>query len=253
MKKEVWLIFLFTGLFSSFVWWRYTVASNTTVSHMHAALIRDLSDSIPARNQCSGIEGISRRVLDMPEMGTGSTITLVVTGDEGTALEPRRLKEFSVRKSGRIIEGQQADNRAKETLLTGIKDECEKVTEVPNVSPIFLSILRTVEHLQEKGGPADKRLVFVQTDGEEFNDEKIKSALNARPGSPIKTSAKINNDNVRVIFCGIAETTGATQGNKAQRKSRDRNWQRAERIREVWKSVFTNPDLVRFEPFCSEN
>jgi hypothetical protein len=51
----------------------------------------------------------------------------------------------------------------------------------------------------------------------------------------------------------MAETVGATadNDNKVHQKSRKRDSARADRLREIWGKLFTNPELVVFEPYCA--
>jgi hypothetical protein len=245
------ILFVVLGLcaITSFGYWRHLVAAKPHAVAQFG-IIQDTSDSIPA--DCGRVIGLTERALGMPETGEGSTISLFTLGDKATANEPRLLGEFRVPVIHLVIEGQRATAREKQELLSKIKDRCGDASEI-QVSPIFQAVKRGVEHLQTVGDAGDSRHLFVQTDGEETENLQIRRALNDEPGVKDKLPFPIQNRGVNVIFCGMAETVGEVAGNdnRVQQKSRQRDSKRADRIREVWAQLFTSPELVRFEPYCS--
>lgn len=236
---------------TTFGYWRYTAAGQ---SHAVAqfAFIQDPSDSIQAN--CERVVGFAERSLAMPDTQEGSTITLFALGGPATANEAQMLSEFRVPVIRRVIEGQRAAAREKEALLSSLQSRCAEV-EQTRVSPVFQGVKRGVEHLQTVGAPGDTRYLFIQTDGEETENTQIKKALNGARGAMRNLPPPIKNAGVHVTFCGLAETVGATVGNdnKVSRKSRNRDPARADRLREVWGKVFTNPELVTFEPYCARD
>jgi hypothetical protein len=151
----------------------------------------------------------------------------------------------------RVIEGQRAANREREALLTKVRHGCESLGET-KVSPVFQAVKRGVEHMKSVGNTIDQRYLFVQTDGEETVNPGIQSALNSRAAKQ-SFAGTINNVGVNVTFCGIAETIGEAppQKGKPRQRSKMRDQGRSDRLREVWTKVFTNPELVTFEPYCS--
>jgi hypothetical protein len=238
------------GLFgvTTFGYWRYQAGARA-VPIAQFAFIQDTSDSI--KDDCGRIEGFTKRALAMSETGSGSKISLFALGTAETANEPRLLGEFDVPVIRRVIEGQRAANREREALLTNLRNKCSGLGET-KVSPIFQAVKRGVEHLRSTGAPYDRRYLFVQTDGEETENGQIKAALKLSPGATGKLPRIINNEGVHVAFCGLAETVGEVNIDQAKHhKSRQRDEQHSDRLREVWSRVFTNPDLVSFEPFCA--
>jgi len=234
---------------TAFGYWRYRVgAEHRPVAQF--AFIQDPSDSIAA--DCDRTVGLVERALAAPEVGEGSTITMLALGDEKTANEPRWLGHFEVPVIRRVIEGQRASAREKQDLLANVRKRCSEVKETLR-SPIFVGLKRGVEHLKVTGSPEDSRHLFIQTDGEEFDNKAIMEALNQRPGARAILPSPIDNAGVDVKFCGMAETVGQIAGadRRVQRKSRPRSEERADRLREVWLKLFTTPDLVSFEPYCS--
>lgn len=246
--KPALLILLGLTTITTFGYWRYSAAAKPHAAAQFA-LIQDPSDSIQA--DCSRVVGLAERALAMPDTQEGSTITLLALGSPATANEAQMLGEFQVPVIRRVIEGQRAAAREKQALLSGLQNRCAEVQQT-RVSPIFQALKRGVEYLHSVGTPGDSRYLFVQTDGEETENEQIKKALNGARGAGRHLPPPIQNAGVRVTFCGLAETVGATVGNdnKISQKTRNRDPARADRLREVWGKVFTNPELVTFEPYC---
>ena len=234
---------------SAFGYWRYKVMGESR-GRAQIAIIRDTSDSI--RNDCSQVVGLAERGLELPDIDTGSEITLFALGDDKTANEPRLLGEFRVPVIRRVIEGQRAAARERENLLNGLSKRCGEI-EQTQVSPIFQAIKRGVEHLRSVGSPDDSRYLFIQTDGEETVNLQVKRAIDA-PNTKLNLPTPIQNAGVRITFCGMAETVGTAVAadNKVRHMSKQRDAQRSDRLREVWLGVFTDPQLVNFEPFCSK-
>jgi hypothetical protein len=52
----------------------------------------------------------------------------------------------------------------------------------------------------------------------------------------------------------LAETTGDTTkaGGKIGRMTKLRDPKRIDRLREVWALLFTHPEIVAFEPYCTK-
>ncbi|MDT4955652.1 MAG: hypothetical protein QOJ02_3790 [Acidobacteriota bacterium] len=247
--KGMLAIFLGVCAITTFGYWRYCVAGQPHAVAQFG-FIRDPSDSIP--NDCGRIVSLAERALAMPETGEGSTITLFVLGNKATANEPQLIGEFQVPVIHRVIEGKRAANREKQELLTRIKNQCSEIKEI-RVSPIFQAVKRSVEHLQTVGAAGDSRYLFVQSDGEETENLQIKNALNGAPVKASELPAPIQNRGVHVTFCGMAETIGEVPDNNqvVHRKSKERDSKRADHLREVWAKLFTSPELVSFEPYCS--
>jgi hypothetical protein len=234
---------------TGFGYWRYQAsAQNRPVTQFE--FIQDPSDSISA--DCSRTVGMVERALAMPDVGQGSTITMLALGDESTANEPRWLGRFEVPVIRRVIEGQREESRAKQALLANIRNRCGEVKQTVR-SPIFVGLKRGVEQLRSVGAPDDLRYLFIQTDGEEFDNKAIMAALNEKVGTPATLPSPIRNDGVHVTFCGMAETVGSVTDSQHRNhhKSKLRDASRADRLTEIWTKLFTHAELVRFEPYCA--
>src|ERR1043165_8404402 len=247
--KPILIIILGLTTGATFGYWRYSVAGRPhTVAHF--AFVQDPSDSI--QTDCGRIVGLAERALSMPDTKEGSTITLFALGNPETANEAQMLGAFQVPVIRRVIEGQRAAAREREALFSGLQSRCAEVRQT-RVSPVFQALKRGVEYLHGVGAPDDSRYLFVQTDGEETENAQIKKALNGERGALRYLPPPIQNAGVHVTFCGMAETVGATadNDNKVHQKSRKRDSARADRLREIWGKLFTNPELVVFEPYCA--
>ncbi len=229
----------------AFGYWRYKEADLAKPA-AHVVIIRDLSDSIP--DDCAPVVNLTKRALTLDGVGGSSTITLLGTGSKATANEPQKLEQLLVPDIKLVIEGKRRADQRRSELIDKMKGRCAE-TRTTKASPIFQAVKRGVEHLQGLGNGEAQRYLFVQTDGEEYANTQIMKALNQRPGTKLALPSPINNEGVRVVFCGIAETTvDMSAGGKLRPPAEDR----AERRREVWGGLFVRPELVSFEPFCGE-
>lgn len=234
---------------AGFGWWRYQVGKQRHAAH--GAILRDRS--ISSRNGCDCISNLADRMIALPGMGDGSTLTLLSTGDQATVNEPILLGRHALPENRMVMEGRPAYILKKEQLLASVREECDRAAPT-GVSPLFLAIKRGIEHLTTAGcGSESDCYLFVQTDGEENSNLEIKKALNdasRRSSTPI---AKIENDHIRIVFIGMAEKA-AISANAGRRGNTwmERDPRRIDRLREVWASVFTRPSFVTFEPYCVE-
>ncbi len=62
----------------------------------------------------------------------------------------------------------------------------------------------------------------------------------------------INNEGVDVVFCGLAVTAGrmVDPPGREIRRTLPRDPGREDRLRQIWRSLFTRREAVRFEPYC---
>ena len=63
----------------------------------------------------------------------------------------------------------------------------------------------------------------------------------------------LDNEGVEVSFCGLAITAGRIVNPSGREilKSPLRDSGHDDRLRQVWRSLFTRPELVKFEPYCA--
>lgn len=217
----------------------------------HAAIARDRSDSVQSTCKCS--EYLVKEAMKAPGMIKDSTVTLIVSGDESTADEPVLIGTEKVPFSRKVIEGRQAANRQQDALASDLGQKCS-AKPITKRSPLVLLVRRSVERLREAGcgRTTNQCLLYVQTDGVETTEPELAKLINGRTKEVKPESIpKIDNAGITVIFFGISETIGEREekGHK-KRFTRTRDTNTADLLRDAWRSVFTTPETVRFEPFC---
>lgn len=216
----------------------------------HALVLFDSSDSV--LGNCSSVAVLSRVAFKLPQMQSGSTLTISATGGESTANEPRMTGTYLVPISNKAFEGEKQGKQKQEDLLTDIKEKCDQ-TPAAKTSSIFLGLKSGVEQLKSKGcNDKANCIVFVQSDLQENVEPQIKAAINGSKAGASKLPAPIDNRGIRVTICGISETKGLVKesnGNSRQ-LTRNRNAERSDLIRQVWGGLFTEPQLVTFSSFC---
>jgi hypothetical protein len=217
----------------------------------HAVVIDDWSES--TLSDCSKTVELGRKAINSPQMEQGSTVTFLLTGDAATANEPRNLGAFPVPVSMKALEGEHISSEDQEKILSVVKAKCEQ-TPPAQTSSIFLAFKSGAELLRNQGCKlgAAKCQIFVQSDLQENTESQIKAALSGSAGALKKLPAPIDNRGIRVTVCGIAETKGTvTENKKARTLTPNRTAQQSDLIRHVWSGLFAEPQLVSFNPFCS--
>jgi hypothetical protein len=196
---------------------------------------------------------LAKRALESPHVSEGSTLSVTITGDETTANEPLLLARYKIPVSRRVLDGRSTTARQVEEKLADLNVKCGKVAQTKK-SPIFLAVKRAVEELRSTGCNAHSHCaVYVETDLEESADTQIRAALNSVTQAKQVLPAPINNEGIDVVIYGIAETNGLKNDETGKTRSftRVRDSKRVDRLREVWSGLFTNPELVIFEPHCT--
>jgi hypothetical protein len=245
--KIIILLLICSGAVIGVGLWRYSVAGKSKAAH--SVIVRDRSDSVLSGCNCT--QALSRRAFSDPQNGAGSTITVTVTGDATTAGEPKMVASIEVPTTRQVLEGRQASTQHKEKLLDDIKTACESIPQA-KVSPILIAVKRGIEHLRSRGcGPDSECTVYVQTDLEETGDPQLSAALKSVSNKQVLASP-INNEGIKIVISGTAETASISAGSngRTHQITRPRNLQRIEHLQSVWKSLFSNPDRVMFEPHC---
>lgn len=208
--------------------------------------VQDISDSVP-RTECLG--HFLENVFVNYKNYTKITMLTFATGDKTSSNEPKLITENHLETKADLVKGRNAGEIRFNEMTTTIKQSWEKVVPTKE-SPIFQGVARAIEQTQShyKGDHIDY-VIYVKTDLEETVSPELKDALNSDSKSKKKLTnlPKINNDKVQVIFIGVAETLGENLGST---KTRLRTPQKVEYLQQVWLSLFTKPELVRFEPFC---
>lgn len=246
--KLVLMVVACMGIVAGGIIWHSTTKAKPNPAH--AVVIYDRSDS--KQCGCDCVVGLAKQALTAPNMGRGSKLVVTATGDETTANEPIEVVRYDVPSIRGALE-QGDEQKEVQKVLDDLKGKCNKVKQT-TASPIALSIKRGIEQLKSLGCNGDSQCsVYAETDLEETADMQIKGALNHAPKTKQTPMTPIfQNDGISILICGVSETTGLTSvdSGKPRRLTTDRDPQRADRIREVWKPTFTQQQLVSFSPFC---
>ncbi|CAN5296236.1 hypothetical protein BH20ACI2_BH20ACI2_02130 [soil metagenome] len=214
----------------------------------HSLVLVDSSDSV--LGNCASVAVISLQVFKLPQMQPGSTLTISSTGDESTANEPRKIGTYPVPVSNKAFEGVKQAKQRQEDVLAEIKNSCEQMPSA-KASAIFLGLKNGIELLKSKGcNDKANCTAFVRSDLQENVEPQIKAAISG--GKVTKLPAPIDNRGIHVAICGIAETKGLVKelNGKARQLTQNRNAESSDLIRQVWRALFAEPQLVTFSSFC---
>lgn len=231
--------------------WRLRTSDPSQIAH--SVIVRDRSDSVKSGCDCTA--ALVKRSFVDANAGSGSTIVVTVTGDAASAGEPKLLTSGQVPTTRQALEGREAIPKLRAKMADDIKAACNKQPHT-TVSPIFIAVKRAVEHLRALGcGKSSECKVFVQSDLEETSDSQIKAAINSTGDNKVPLPEPVNNDGIKIIISGVAETAGESAGAGTAKRPLTplHNPQRADQIHEVWSKLFTNPERLTFEPYCPKN
>jgi hypothetical protein len=236
--------------FVSFVGWRVHIMRHRTVSRFE--LVYD--PSLSFTGGCESLAGAAEAVLSSPSLSADSTLTVLVLGEPSTAYEPRRLAKYATPSDRKVIEGRHASTERKQHLLEDLRARCRSVRPTL-VTPIYLAVKQAVADLRAGGCKADSRCeLWVSTDLEENGDRAIEAKVDGRRGSRKSLPELLDNDGIKVKFCGFAEKAGHLVGTSGReiRKAVPRGAHRDERLQAVGRSLFASSELVSFEPYCPQ-
>jgi hypothetical protein len=138
---------------------------------------------------------------------------------------------------------------ADEAFLHDLDQACRQAAQPTEASPVFLGVKRAVELLKERCQAGAGCALLVNTDGEERAENSIKAAINGDRRARSRFPAPIENAGIRISFCGLASTVGSVRTSTGGHQySPARDPARADRIRDVWTSLFTEPAAVGLHP-----
>lgn len=213
----------------------------------HAAIVRDRSDS--TTSGCPAIGGLAGECLRSGQTGRFSTIIALATGDRRSNDEPVEFARLSQVRWSSVRDGRSSADRRDAALIAELVSRCER-SGTTDRSPIYLAIRRALEELRALGCREENRCILhVQSDLSENAEPGLRKALLGDKDAFLP--APIENRGIRVHVCGTAETSGPTDGKgKVVSERRTRGARRADITPDVWRKVFTAPELVTFEPHC---
>lgn len=233
-----------------FVGWRVHHMHNRPVSY--AGIVEDPSASHPGG--CSSVQGITEQLLDSHAVPPGSWLTVLAIGDESTANEPKLLARYQIPVNRRIMEGSRTALRRRQEILDDLKLRCGQL-HATMVSPIFQGVKQGIADLRRLGcGSGSDCKLWIDSDLEENAITAIKTMLEDPGNNGHALPIPLDNEGIRVAFCGLAVTAGRIIGPAGReiRKARPRNPSHDDNLRRTWALLFAKPELVTFDPFCPD-
>lgn len=241
------LVVVFAGV-ATFVAWRVSAVTHQKVDHY--GVVHDSSESFSGG--CVALVAAAEQVNSQQTSSAASTFSVVTLGDDSTANEPRLLATYSIPRTRQVIEGLHADTRRQQEMYKDIWNKCISVRPV-SVSPIFFAVKQSVAYLKAKGCAQNSHCVLsVHSDLEENVERAIRERIQTGRTAGVLPSP-VDNSGIAVSFCGLAETAGIKKGTSGHqvRQTALRDPEREDRIRQTWRSLFTNSENVTFSPYCS--
>jgi hypothetical protein len=250
MKRVIVSVVVCSVLCAGFVGWRIHVLAKYSAPKF--AIVMDPSLSHPGG--CESLLGLADQVLHADGISQNSTLTVLVLGDASTANEPWQLGRYSIPVTRRVLEGKTSNQQRLDELLSDIRLKCRTIHRT-NISPIFLGVKQAVADLSVHGCRESSHCrVLVDSDLEENVETSIKEGLNRNRNAKLPLRSPIENEGIKVSFCGLAVKAGriVRPSGKEVHRAVSRDPGRDDRLRQVWRSLFTQPDLVSFEPYCPQ-
>ena len=248
MSRQVLYAVLFCLGSVGFVAWRVLAVRNRDTPHFE--IVKDPSASHGAG--CESLVGLTGHVLEASTASPGSTITVLILGDQSTASEPWRMGAYSVPSVRKVLEGRSAKLWQQQQIQRDISGKCQALRRT-TISPIFLGVTQAVADLHAHGcKPTSHCKLFVDSDLEENVEPSITTRLNKTGGRQRVSLPRVDNAGIDVVFCGVAVTDGRIRdvASKGARKFVTHDSDRVNLLQDLWRSLFDQPALVRFEPYC---
>ena len=238
MTKSMLAGMLLSATIGGTVAWR--VVDRPEAKRTDGVIVCDNSQSVV--DTTSSCVGLVAEALSRPHLAKGATLQILTLGDAKDGNEPIRVATYTVPYSRRALEGKKALAQRRQQLLDDLKD---RVRQLPRTatSPIFLAAKRALEQVVSTCRPSDECFVSIRSDLLETAEPLIRQAL--KTTRPIKQLPRLPNDGVQVNVCGLAEADGTIESKQPLHDVRH-----SDRVVEVWRSTFSAPALVRFEPYC---
>jgi hypothetical protein len=250
MKRGIVCAVACAMLCAGFVGWRIHFLANYSAPQFAIAVDPSLSHP----GGCESLVGLADQLLQADRISRDSTLTVLVLGDSSTANEPWQLGRYSIPVTRKVLEGKATNLRRQEELVSDIRHKCETVHRT-TISPIFLGVKQAVADLRAQGCKETSHCkVFVDSDLEENVETSIKDALSRTRNAKLVLPSPLDNQGIEVSFCGLAVTAGriVNPPDRETRRVLPRDPGRDDRLREVWQSLFTQPELLKFEPYCPQ-
>jgi hypothetical protein len=229
--------------------WRYGVVKSQGISH--GLIISD--SSLSTEEPCNCLSNLTEEALANPILSKESTLTITATGDEETANESIVVTTINAPFQQGIFSNPKKVAQLREQQISKVVAQCQEQKRT-NASPIYQAIKNGVYRLRSLGcGQLTPCIMYVQSDLEERSEPAIRKALTSTvpvTGLP----EPINNEGISLYFRGISQTFGVKTAKVGglQSFTSIRDAQKTERIYEVWRSLFTKPENLHFDPYCTK-
>jgi hypothetical protein len=210
-----------------------------------------IEDESANLKEVASLIGLTQQVLEINGAASGSTLTVLVLGDQSTVNEPWRLGAYSVPTVRKVLDVSRK-RRQQQEILADVSGKCEALRRT-TISPIFLGVTQAVADLRARGCKVTPHCqLFVDSDLEENVEPLIRNMLSKGAGPKHISMPQVDNSGIDVMFCGVAVTDGRIhdRGEKGVRQFVARDSSHVHRLQEVWRSLFVEPAIVRFEPYC---
>ena len=250
MSKSIIFAVLASLGVTAFTLWRVHAMNTATIDHF--AILYD--PSISFTGGCESAVGSAEELLHVSRVSGRSKLTLLVLGDRTSANEPRQVGRYAFPVSRKVIEGQESAEREQATLLQEISDTCNSVGRT-SISPIFMGVRQAVADLRAEGcTEASQCELIVDSDLEENVETGLRNTLD-HAHSRYPLPRPVQNAGISVTFCGYASTAGRIidPTGREVRRFGSRDPAREERMLRTWRSIFTSPEEVKFEPYCAKS
>jgi hypothetical protein len=247
MNKRLLYVFFACGVSLGFVGWRVHAVKTQVTPHFE--IVEDFS--LSHAQGCDSLVGLAERVLNTQSVARNSTLTVLAVGDQTTADEPWQLARYSIPRDDKVLEGRTEKLRRQQDILRDLRNRCRAARRT-TISPIFLGVKQAVADLRAQGcKPNSRCALLVDSDLEENVEPSIKKSLNAGDGRHVSLPS-IANAGIGVTFCGLAVRAGRIVGPSGReiRKFPLHDPGRDDRLRQIWGSLFSKREAVRFEPYC---
>jgi hypothetical protein len=247
MNKRLLYVFFACGASLGFVGWRVHAVKTQVTPHFE--IVEDFS--LSHAQGCDSLVGLAERVLNTQSVSRNSTLTVLAVGDQTTADEPWRLARYSIPTDDKVLEGRAEKLRRQQDILRDLRNRCRAARRT-TISPIFLGVKQAVADLRAQGCKPNSRCeLFVDSDLEENVEPSIKKSLNAGDDRHFSLPA-IDNAGIDVTFCGLAVRAGriVEPSGREIRRAFSPISGHEDRLPEIWQSLFTRKEAVRFEPYC---
>jgi hypothetical protein len=207
----------------------HKAARATAPPDEHLAMVKDNSTS--QNTDCAALPALVKETLSGMHIGKHSRLAFFTLGSPQSSWEPvMALDGPAPRKGGSMFSGD---------ALSKLEHACASAPQVPG-SSIFRAVAVSLDHLHGEGcGQALPCTLLVQSDAEENVTRRF---YHAAPGGAGKaaTAPPLNNEGVRVLWCGYASTEGGG----------DPRGDATDALIAKWRASFTNTAAVTFRPFC---